>query len=240
MIFPAPIRNLKTGFFQKWNHFDAWPNFPWITTLIVAVAVAISLIPGAAEGLIYDRASIQQGESWRLITGQLVHAHAVHLLLSINAFFAWGSVCEAWHRRIYPYFLTTMALLTGGVLYFQQPALMTWCGLSGLCTATFVWAAGIVYKVGRRRKLPALSWAALIAVFCVIAKVVIESLTGAALLPTVFAGGYFTPPFVNTFGALLGGAAYFVSREEKAPKRRRRTQRVMAKGSRSMSILSRT
>ena len=46
-------------------------NAPWWTIGLVTAAVAVLMIPGAAELLVYERSAIARGELWRLFTAHL-------------------------------------------------------------------------------------------------------------------------------------------------------------------------
>ena len=227
MFFPVTKTALPTAdgpkICRRWSHFDVASHFPWTTSLVALAAFVVGAIPALGDLFVYDAVAIRAGELWRLITGHLVHAGGRHLFLDAAALFAAGSICEAWHRKSYPVFLAIMAVLTTGTLYFYMPELRFYCGLSALCTATFVWACGIVYKLGRRRKMPLISWTALISALGLIAKICYEALTGEALFVTHMTGGFAPLPFAHVFGALLGGAAYYITREEKPKKLKRRT-----------------
>ena len=59
--------------------------------------MAVPLLPGAAEGLPYDRAALARGELWSLFNAHLAHFGPNHLLWDLAVFLvlaARGSACS--------------------------------------------------------------------------------------------------------------------------------------------------
>jgi len=91
---------------------------------------------------IYDRALITQGEYWRLITGHLLHTNLAHFLLNSAAVILLAIL----HGKFYTisnYFFVFIisALFTSIGIYFYDPKLIYYVGLSGILHGIFIWGA---------------------------------------------------------------------------------------------------
>lgn len=108
-------------------------SLPWRTLLLTSLALAGYLLPGAApETLVFDRSAIAQGELWRLVTGHWVHSDLNHALWDIAALTLLGTLFET---RLRGYLLPALIIGTIGVdiwLWWGNPALDYYCGLSGI------------------------------------------------------------------------------------------------------------
>src|SRR5258708_38375144 len=69
-------------------------RIPGASLLLVAFAVAASLLPGAAEWMQYDRLAVAHGAWWRLLTSHFVHWSVDHLFWDVLAFGVLGWMCE--------------------------------------------------------------------------------------------------------------------------------------------------
>jgi rhomboid family GlyGly-CTERM serine protease len=117
---------------------------PWRSFLLGAGAVAAYLVLGAApEAWVFDRVAIAQGEWWRLITGHWVHSDLAHAAWDISALLLFGALFEArlkWHLPL------VLLVATVGVdiwLWWGDPALRYYCGLSGILNGLLI--AGLLY-----------------------------------------------------------------------------------------------
>lgn len=110
-------------------------TFPWATSAAVIAALVLYLSPAAAGSLVYDRASIADGEWWRIFTAHWVHFSRSHLFWNLAVLIPAG----IWSERILPartrwlYFVAPV--LIGNVLYLTEPMLQRYAGLSGVATA---------------------------------------------------------------------------------------------------------
>lgn len=110
-------------------------RFPLWTLAICVSATLIFFSPLLTAILIYDRAAIADGELWRLVTGNLVHYSAVHLGYDLLALLVAGSMIETSGYRHYPLLCLTAATCIGMVLYWSEPVMFYYAGLSGVATA---------------------------------------------------------------------------------------------------------
>jgi rhomboid family GlyGly-CTERM serine protease len=114
-------------------------TLPWRSMLMGVVAVLAYLLPGAApEALVFDRVAIAQGEWWRLLTGHWVHSDPAHAGWDITALLLLGALFEPRLKWRLP-----LALLIGTVgvnawLWWMDPALRYYCGLSGILNSLLI------------------------------------------------------------------------------------------------------
>jgi rhomboid family GlyGly-CTERM serine protease len=106
---------------------------PWRTLLLTAAALVLFLWAGAAPELwVYDRLAISQGEWWRLISGHWVHSDLEHALWDIGALLVLGLLFES---RLKLELFGVLALGALGIdlwLWYVEPSLAYYCGLSGI------------------------------------------------------------------------------------------------------------
>jgi len=156
-------------------------RLPPLTLLVTTLALAIFMLPGAAEQLQLQKAALYRGEIWRLITCHLTHWNTSHLLWDAVMFALLGFVCERRDGRAYRRCLLTAAILIPLGLLILEPRLATYRGLSGIDAALFVLLARQLARGPQpwRRRL------AMLALLGFLAKIAYEAITA-------------TPPFVTT------------------------------------------
>ena len=167
-------------------------TLPWRTFVVAGAAMAAYLIFGAApDEWVFDRVAIAQGEWWRLITGHWVHSDLSHAAWDIGALLLLGALFEArLHWRL-PLVLLLACLGIDVWLWWGEPALRYYCGLSGILNSLLV--LGLLQQWLDSRH-PVLIFTAVAAA----SKIIIEIHAGHALLvqtawpsvPTVHAAGY--------------------------------------------------
>jgi rhomboid family GlyGly-CTERM serine protease len=174
---------------------------PSWTLLICAGAALIFASPALGALLIYDRAGIAHGELWRLATGNLVHFSPAHLCFDLTAFFIAGAIIEVRGYRRFPVLCLAAATLIGIVLYFAEPAMYYYGGLSGVAMAavTYLCLHGLTEK-------GAWHWLCAAVLAGVTAKLGFELAFGKSLLGEAGAQEFFPAPLshlVGTITALL-------------------------------------
>nr|WP_231847856.1 rhombosortase [Shewanella violacea] len=95
-----------------------------------------------ADTLAYRRLEIGDGEYWRLLTGNLLHTNAWHLLMNLAGLW----VIVLLHHTHYRLLLFTLlfglcCLLQGIGLYLFYPGLIGYVGLSGMLHGLFTYGA---------------------------------------------------------------------------------------------------
>ena len=114
-------------------------TLPWRTLLLGAGAIVAYLILGAApEAWVFDRVAIVQGEWWRLITGHWMHSDLMHAVWDIAALLLLGTLFEArLHWRL-PLALLVATVGVDAWLWWGDPALQYYCGLSGILNSLLI------------------------------------------------------------------------------------------------------
>lgn len=179
-------------------------GLPIATAALTLLAIGIWLVPGASELLEYRREAIASGEFWRAITGHVTHWNADHLLWDALMFAVLGALVERTSRRA---FLATCALSAAAIsatLWFCQPGLELYRGLSGVDSALFVFQAGwlVCESLRERRRAAAILPTVALAGFA--AKIGYELVTGATLFVDSAAAGFAPLPLAHVIGAAVG------------------------------------
>lgn len=175
-------------------------RFPWATVVLAGLCVVAALSP--PEALQYDRARAEAGETWRLLTSQLVHWTPRMALLDLAMLLGLGAWLEAQGDRQ----RMVLALLLGGSLTaLAVAALSPWLSLyrgsSGMASALFVLTALRISKTGRCPRL--LGWTAIL---LFLGKAAFETLAGKALFAGPLPDGVEVVPLVHLLGG-IGGIA---------------------------------
>lgn len=186
------------------------PKLP-LTTLLLCVATgAVLALPPLQAALIYNRAAVEDGEIWRLITGNLVHLSPSHFLCNVAALIVIGTLIETRPCRHFPVLCLVSAALIGVMVYALEPGLLVFGGLSGVVTAavTFFCLRGL-RETGARR------WVCLAALACLVAKMGIELASGSSLLFLAGAADRdFVPvPLSHTVGAATAVLFFMFARQ---------------------------
>ena len=170
-------------------------TLPWRALLLTAIATTAYLVLGPApEGWVWDRTAIAGGEWWRLLTGHWVHTDSQHSLWDIAALLVFGLLFEArlgWRLPL------VLLLATAGVdawLWWGQPDLLRYCGLSGILNGLL--AAGLV-QMWRDLRHPAVLLTAAAAAL----KIFIEAQAGQALFTQT---AWASTPLAHAAGFLTG------------------------------------
>lgn len=100
-----------------------------LSLIVLAVTAGVSLIadstPGVVEGLWLERAAVQEGELYRLLSVALVHGGFLHLILNMYALWIVGPIVESiWGRGLFAvfYVLTAVTASTASFLMSPGPA----------------------------------------------------------------------------------------------------------------------
>lgn len=111
----------------------------WRTLLLTAVAVLAWLAFGAApEGWVFDRTAIGQGEWWRLLSAHWVHSDSAHATWDIAALLLLGLLFEPRLQWRLPVALLAGTVVVDAWLWWGEPGLAFYCGLSGILNTVLV------------------------------------------------------------------------------------------------------
>jgi len=94
------------------------------------------------DSFVYQRQLITEGEIWRLITGHILHTNAYHLLINLaGLFMLWALHGHFYHIKNYTALFLFCALFTSIGIYYFDPSLRQYVGLSGVLHGIFVFGA---------------------------------------------------------------------------------------------------
>jgi rhomboid family GlyGly-CTERM serine protease len=150
-------------------------SYQFLGPMIIVTLCLLLFItePSSNQWLAYDRSLIQNGEWWRILSGNWLHTNANHLMLNL------GGVILLWalHGDFYrtqSYLVTLLICCVGcslGILLFS-PQLIWYVGLSGALHGLFVWGAVLDIRHGLKT-----GWLLLIGI---VAKLIWEQTQGAS------------------------------------------------------------
>ncbi|OGI56635.1 MAG: rhombosortase [Candidatus Muproteobacteria bacterium RBG_19FT_COMBO_61_10] len=176
---------------------------PRFTLLLMAISIGLYIILGPAPAsLVFDRAAIVQGEWWRLYTGHLVHSDARHALWNILALGVLAGLLERRGRRRLGLIVAFGAVGVDLWLWWGQPALQWYCGLSGLLNTLLVVVLFDLWSETRRRVVLAIGMA-------LAAKLVLEIVLNQALFTHTL---WPSVPWVHVAGFAAGWAFVVLER----------------------------
>ncbi|QSX31635.1 rhombosortase [Shewanella cyperi] len=127
------------------------PNRAWLAPLIVSLLSIGLFFLSLDDVLAFRRDAIDQGEYWRLISGNLLHTNHWHLLMNLAGLWVIYSL-HHFHYRIWPLLALLLALCTleGLGLYLGYPQLWGYVGLSGILHGLFAFGALLDIRRGYR------------------------------------------------------------------------------------------
>ncbi|MFW2406035.1 MAG: rhombosortase [Gammaproteobacteria bacterium] len=110
---------------------------PWL--MLAAALLLIQAIPDASTWLRYDRAGVEQGEWWRILTANFIHLGWGHLALNAAGLLAIAWLfAEDYSLGEWIFILIVCSAVTSVGLYLLNPEI-DWCvGLSGALHGLFV------------------------------------------------------------------------------------------------------
>ena len=119
--------------------------------LVILVIALLSVVAFISEyflgglltnALVYQRQLITEGEIWRLITGHLLHTNGYHLLLNLAALFMlWALHGRFYSIKNYTTLFLCCSITTSVGIYYFDPSLLQYVGLSGVLHGVFIFGA---------------------------------------------------------------------------------------------------
>jgi len=174
-------------------------RFPWVTAGLAVAGWAVALAPRAAELLQYERAAVDSGAYWRLLTGQLTHWTPRMATIDLVMLLITGAWLEIRSRRLFLWTLCTTGLLVGLTVHLWAPALATYRGSSGIASGLYLAVACFLITDRGPRWLRLSALAALVGFG---AKTVWELATGGAFFAGPLPPGISAAPAVHLAGAV--------------------------------------
>lgn len=94
------------------------------------------------QTLVYQRQLITHGEVWRVFTGHILHTNGYHLLLNLAALLMlWALHGRFYSIKNYTALFLFCSITTSVGLYYFEPTLRQYVGLSGVLHGIFVFGA---------------------------------------------------------------------------------------------------
>ncbi len=114
----------------------------WSLPLALTALCLLLQAAGLVEPLRYERAALQAGQWWRLLTGNLVHLGWSHLLMDLaGLWLIWWFFVADLRPAEWAWLLLVSGLAVTGGLYTFDPHLVWYVGLSGLLHGLLVGGA---------------------------------------------------------------------------------------------------
>ena len=202
---------MSTAYLPERTTTDASASWlPSVSLILVAVAVTIMPFDTLASWLQYDRAAVDGGQLWRLLTCQFTHWSWDHLFWDAAALLFLGWVLEREDHRSLLVCLGLSAVLIPTVVHFGLPDLATYRGLSGIDSAVFVLLAVTLlrrcYADGDRLW----TWACVAMLVGFAAKVGFELISGGTLFVDSEASRMQPVPLAHVVGGMLGASCGWI------------------------------
>ncbi|MDP8247309.1 MAG: rhombosortase [Candidatus Tritonobacter lacicola] len=177
---------------------------PFITLAIGLRAVLLARLPAAGRWLCYDRAAVEAGELWRIVTCHFVHVNFSHLIWDLAALLALGLMFEVKLGKSFAISLIGATVLIPVSIFFFQPDLIYYCGLSGLDTAAYTLCACYILKTALEEKRP-LTFTLMCTAFGALAfKIIYEFHTGLTLFADPRGTALVPVPLAHIVGGAIG------------------------------------
>ncbi len=107
-------------------------TFPWAFLAVAITSTVSILMPAWREALLYNRHGIEAGEAWRLFSGNIVHFGWLHYVADTGLWLIVGWFVERTYPTLTRVSMPFMALAVTGAVYFWDPEMIRYAGLSGM------------------------------------------------------------------------------------------------------------
>ena len=132
-----PLFNAKAGF------------GPFYLLLLLAI-LAFMLPEPMQNTLAYQHANVASGEAWRLISGHLLHSNLYHLLLNGGGLLVIMLLHAGYQRQLALLWqLLFNAVLISSLMFWFQPDIQRYVGLSGVLHGLLFFGALLDIKTGK-------------------------------------------------------------------------------------------
>jgi len=180
-------------------------SFFLISSLLLCI---FQLIQFFITDLSFNRIAISNYEIWRLISGGLVHANELHLLLNILGLFCLLMLYELQIKVIIWCFVSlSLVFSINAILYLFLPSTIFYLGFSGALHGLFVW-----YSIQEWRRKH--SWYPALVMLLLITKLSLDVLLTDSFSSHLI--GMRVHWQAHWIGAFLGGFLSFITKNKTA------------------------
>ena len=173
-------------------------QIPILTTTLVMLLIALHALVPDRTPLYFSAEAIANGESWRIVTGHLMHADATHLFWNCLGLAVLGALIERYSRISLWASLGIGIVAVSALLMSPLSQLAYYCGLSGVLNTLLLVVLWLEWSRTR-------SWL-VVAIACgSIAKAAIEVTAGQSILTNIS-----WPPYAWSHVAGLAGGALLI------------------------------
>ncbi|HVW20485.1 MAG TPA: rhombosortase [Opitutaceae bacterium] len=144
-------------------------RLPWAFLAVGVASLVVQLHPSWRGALVYDRAGVGRGEWWRIWTGHLVHFGWPHFVADTGLFLILGRLLERPHPFLSRFALVTMPAVISLSLYWFDPGMTRYGGLSAVNLGLLVFLACL----GWQRNWVDWFWPAVLLIY--VGEIVLES-----------------------------------------------------------------
>ncbi|KKO47882.1 protease [Arsukibacterium sp. MJ3] len=119
--------------------------------MLLLLAVLLFVLPSSWQQLLaYQRESLASGELWRLITGHLLHSNLYHLLLNGGGLLIIMLLHASYQRQLALLWqLLFTAIVISSLMYWRQPDIQQYVGLSGVLHGLLFFGALLDIKTAK-------------------------------------------------------------------------------------------
>ncbi|SNY44321.1 rhomboid family GlyGly-CTERM serine protease [Arsukibacterium tuosuense] len=119
--------------------------------ILLLLAVLIFMLPAAVQQLLaFQRSELANGELWRLISGHLLHSNFYHLLLNGGGLLVIMLLHASYQRKMALIWqLLFSAVFISSLMYWLQPDIQRYVGLSGVLHALLFFGALLDIQTGK-------------------------------------------------------------------------------------------
>jgi len=169
-------------------------QIPILTISLVTILIGLHWLVPDKTLLYFSATDIARGETWRIITGHLMHADLQHLLWNCLGLAVLGTLIEYRSRSVLWAALAVGIASVSTLLLSPFSQLEYYCGLSGVLNTLLLVALWLEWTFTR-------SWLIIVITCGSIAKVVIEVSQGTSILTHIS-----WPPYAwSHLAGLIGG-----------------------------------
>lgn len=183
---------------------DAAGRLPLVALLLSVVALAVHGAGPLPALLAVERAAVAAGQWWRLVTGHWTHWSFDHLVWDLLVFAVLGAWCERQSRVRFVACLLGSALLISAAVWWLEPSLASYRGLSGLDSALFALVAVTRVRAAAAERAFGLIGLAAGLLMLFAAKLAFELATGACLFVDTANSGFTPVPLAHAVGGGVG------------------------------------